>query len=89
MTEIGILRSNTIEIIDATFNDGSIFSTACPGGLKISCTACTHAHDTGSLSAKSNSRHKTAKKPQASFIICYWHEQGDAKRIASSSGAPS
>ncbi len=89
MSGIGILRSNSIELIDATLNDGSIFPTACPGDLNIPCTACAHAHDTGSRPAHKSRRRISTNEPQSSFIICHWHEQGDAKHTPPSSDAPS
>jgi len=89
MSGIGILISNSIELMDATLHDGSIFPAACPGDLKIPCNACTHAHDTGSRPAHSSRRSMSTKRPQAPFIICYWHEQKDAKSTPPASGAPS
>ncbi len=70
MNGIGIKRSNSIEIVDATVVNGSILASQCPGGLGISCNACTHAWTEGAIAVTDTWR----KRRPFPVMVCHWHD---------------
>ena len=77
MNGIGIKKSSGIEIVDATVVNGSIFPSQCPGDLRISCNACSHAW-TADVVAIKNSWRKGRPFP---FMVCHWHDARPDERV--------
>jgi hypothetical protein len=70
MKSIGIQRSNSIELVDATVVDGAIMPSQCPGDLGISCSACPHAWTAGTV----NVQKKNKKDTHFPLMVCRWHD---------------
>ncbi len=75
MHGIGIKKSRSIEIVDATIRNGVITAATCPGNLGISCTLCSHAWKTEPAHVRPGRR----KDPASPIIVCHWHEASAGK----------
>jgi len=78
---IGIQRSSSIELVDATVEHGSIMTSQCPGDLGISCSVCPHAWTSGTVAVR--------KKKDKAFplMVCRWHD-AHPDQTNRSSGTP-
>jgi len=85
MNGIGIIRSNGIEIVDATVVNDSIIPSQCPGSLGIPCNECSHAWTEGVRAVNNTWR----KRMQFPFMVCHWHEQANSKHTPPSSDGTS
>lgn len=75
MQNLGILKENSVEIVDIMVRDGSVIPVHCPGGLRSTCTACSHARQMRPPAAAPDLAPKNRsilQKP--SLIICHWYE---------------
>jgi hypothetical protein len=79
MLSLGILRDNSIEMVDVTVKGGTIVPGNCPSGQEAFCDQCTYAritkaappHPTTVLSSR-------ARERAVSLVLCHWHERQTA-----------
>jgi hypothetical protein len=83
MKSIGIQRSSSIELVDATVVDGSIVPSQCPGDLGRSCNACPHAWTAGTVTVSKRNK----KAMPFPLMVCRWHDERPDGQ-ASAPGAP-
>lgn len=78
MEALGIIRTNSLELVDIEIRDGAILTESCPAEFVRACNDCGYLarmelqHD---IEVPLPADLDAAKRQNVAFLICCWHER--------------